>query len=242
MKQTWLKVAFVALGLLALPVTAQDSLHDEIERDMDIDSSDTTTNTNTDTSVNRQPRVRRESPVLQEADAMMTKQVREVASWMQNYCSSNVFFPRVGDEQNWVRAQLTELVPYNPYDPNSLNQAESGVPIAAPLTGSGPGGEILSYDEQANEMIAQQDNRIQIQVDYSMTLEQVRQYETNPPDDWQADAGTITIVSTNQGMNQNSPTDFFIVWGAGANGRPIRDPFTKRVLFVQGRWTQILGK
>ncbi|MBX9772096.1 MAG: hypothetical protein K2X29_12035 [Candidatus Obscuribacterales bacterium] len=239
MKQAWLKVTLVALGLLlALPSLAQNSLEDEIDREFDLDTSDKSVSPNT----NSQQRVKRESPVLQEADAMMTKQVREVASWMQNYCSSNVFFPRVGDEQNWVRSQLTELVPYNPYDPNSLNQAESGVPIAAPLTGSGPGGEILSYDEQANEMIAQQDNRIQIQVDYSMTLEQARQYETNPPDDWQADAGTITIVSTNQGMNQNSPTDFFIVWGAGANGRPIRDPFTKRVLFVQGRWTQILGK
>ncbi len=241
-----MKVAFIALGLLALPAVAQDSLEDEIERDMNIDTflgepADTNKNTTTNTSTS-QPRVRRESPVLQEADAMMAKQIREVASWMQNYCSSNVFFPRVGDEQNWVRSQLTELVPFNPYDPNSLNQAESGVPIAAPLTGSGPGGEILSYDEQANEMIAQQDDRIRIQVDYSMTLEQAKQYQINPPDDWQAPAGTITIVSTNQGMNQNSPTDFFLVWGAGANGRPVRDPFTKRVVFVQGRWTQILGK
>ncbi len=242
MKQAWLKVAFVALGLLALPVMAQDSLEDEIERDMKSDFPDEPVNTSRNTKANSQPKVRRESPVIQEADAMMAKQIREVASWMQNYCSSNVFFPRVGDEQNWVRSQLTELVPFNPYDPDSMNQAESGVPIAAPLTGSGPGGEILSYDEQTNEMIAQQDDRIRIQVDYSMTLEQARQYQTNPPDDWQAPAGTITIVSTNQGMNQNSPTDFFLVWGASANGRPVRDPYTKRVIFVQGRWTQILGK
>lgn len=231
MKQTWLRVPILALTLLALVATVPSMAQD--------DSSDDSLS---DQSINVQAQPRRESPINQEADAMMTKQIREVASWMENYCSSNVAFPDYGDEQNWVRAQLTELIPYNPYDPNSINQAESGVPIAAPLTGSGPGGEVFSYDEQTNEAIAQQDNRIQIQVNNGMTFEQARQYQVSPPDDWQADAGTITIVSTNQGRNQNSPTDFFIVWGAGANGKPVRDPFTKRVVLVQGRWTQILGK
>lgn len=229
MKQIWIRVpilALIAWALLApMPCLAQDDSDDAFS----------------DQSVSTQ-QPRRESPRNQEADAMMTKQIREVSSWMENYCASNVAFPDMGDEQNWVRAQLTELVPFNPYDPNSMDQAESGVPIAAPLTGSSPGGEVLSYDEQANELIAQQDNRIQIQIDSGMTLEQVRQYQFNPPDDWQTAAGSITIISTNQGRNQNSPTDFFVVWGAGADGRPVRDPFTKRVVLVQGRWTQILGK
>lgn len=237
MSKAWLK--FLAIGFgLAIILSSSAPVNADIDDDFGDDSSSSST---AEPASSRRP-ARAESPVLQEADAMMAKQVREVASWMQNYCASNVYFPRGGDEQNWVKGQLTELIPFNPYDPNSLNQAESGVPIAAPLVGSGPGGEIFSYDEQTNEQIAQQDDRIHIEVEYGMTLEQAKEWQTNPPDDWQADAGTITILSTNQGLNQNSPYDFFLVWGAGANGRPIRDPFTKRVVMVQGRWTQILGK
>ncbi|MBX9877034.1 MAG: hypothetical protein K2Y22_01125 [Candidatus Obscuribacterales bacterium] len=236
MEKTLMKVLAIGFGL-ALILGSSAPVNADIDDDFGDDSPAPTTTQQSMTTGRRG-----ESPVLQEADAMMAKQVREVASWMQNYCSSNVYFPNHGDEQTWVKAQLTELIPFNPYDPNSINQAESGVPIAAPLVGSGPGGEIFSYDEQTNEQIAQQDDRIHIQVEYGMTLEQAKEWQTNPPEEWQADAGTITILSTNQGINQNSPYDFFLVWGAGADGKPIRDPFTKRVVMVQGRWTQILGK
>jgi hypothetical protein len=226
-----LKVLAILLSLSCL-FMASATFADDFDDDSDDSSSQAMTTA----------RPRDESPVLQEADAMLAKQIREVASWMQNYCSSNVAFPNHGDEQNWVQSQLTELIPFNPYDPNSLNRAESGQPIAAPLVGSGPGGEILSYDDQTNEQIAQQDDRIHIQVEYGMTMEQAKAWQTDPPEEWEAAPGTITILSTNQGINQNSPYDFFLVWGAGANGKPVRDPFTRRVVLVQGRWTQILGK
>jgi len=232
MIQPWFKFAIIGLSTIALFVSLPSMADDD-----DMSSSIFSDATNT-----AKPTVRRESPRLQEADAMLTKQIREVSSWMENYCSSNVAFPDYGDEMKWVVSQLTELVPYNPYDPDSINQAESGVPIAVPLDGSSPGGEILSYDEQTNESIAQQDDRIRIQVDQSMTPEQARQYQINPPDDWEAPPGAITIVSTNQGRNQNSPFDFFLVWGAGYDGKPVRDPFTKRVVLVEGRWTQIVSK
>lgn len=235
MIQPWLKFAVVSLSSLALIICPPSFADDD-------DDDDMSTSSLSDSANSARPPVRRESPVMQEADAMLTKQIREVSSWMENYCSSNVAFPDFGDEMTWVIAQLTELVPTNPYDPDSMSEAESGQPMAVPLEGSSPGGEILTYDTQVNESIAQAQDRIRIKVDSSMTQEQARQYQVNPPDDWEAPAGTITIVSTNQGRNQNSPFDFFLVWGAGANGKPVRDPFTKRVVLVEGRWTQIISK
>lgn len=64
--------------------------------------------------------------------------------------------------------------------------------------------------------------------DDSMSEPVLNQYRANPPASWSAPAGTITVVISNS-------HDFFLVWGAGFDNRPIKHEATHKVLFVRGR-------
>ena len=56
-------------------------------------------------------------------------------------------------------------------------------------------------------------NRVWLTYDPSLNENMAQEYLTDPPDDWTGQPGTINVVSNNQNL--------IIVWGAGANGKPI---------------------
>jgi hypothetical protein len=70
--------------------------------------------------------------------------------------------------------------------------------------------------------------RVRLSIDQSLNGNAVQQFLNDPPLTWIADPGTISAISNN--------LDLYIVWAAGADGRPLRDSRTGRVYIVTGRW------
>ncbi len=157
-----------------------------------------------------------------ENDGQLFSQMRAVASWVDNYVVWNHRFPELGDESTAAFQQLNDLVPNNPYR-SGASYVVPGVPsdntylknegeaIAPPMPGSKVDGD-----------------RIRFVRDYGLTVLAVDEYSKDPPVDWGAAPGTITIITNDQYL--------FIVWGAGADGKPLRDYSTNRVRFAVGNY------
>jgi hypothetical protein len=146
-------------------------------------------------------------PVTNSAvDDEMRRQMRNVSRYLQLYGIRNGGrFPGFqNDEMQAARVQLTELVPNNPYSFNSQVFAEP-----------------WSEDQAAQHV-----GRIRLQMDLSLTRGIVDNWSTNPPNDWYAAPGTITAIGNNQGL--------FIVWGAGQDGRPVKNPSSGRTMIMSG--------
>jgi len=149
------------------------------------------------------------------ADHILHRQIRSVASFLQNYCTMNYKFPQQLDDVRYVKSQLAELAPGNPF----LGADSATASSVETLSNVGTGGARLS---------ASDDQRFQLDVDYSVSNNMLKQWATHSPDGWQASPGTITALSNDRNM--------FVVWGAGADGRPIQDELTGEPVLVVGRW------
>lgn len=57
---------------------------------------------------------------------------------------------------------------------------------------------------------------------------QVRQYMKKPPESWKQSPGTVTVISNGENM--------FLIWGAGADGRPIMNYKTGETRVVVRHW------
>ena len=155
-------------------------------------------------------------------DSQLFSQMRAVASWVDNYVVWNHRFPEIGDESTYAFQQLNDLVPNNPYISGS-SYVVPGVPSDN------------TYLQNQGEAIAPampgskaDGDRIRFVRDYGLTVPAVDEYSKDPPVDWRAAPGTITIITNDQYL--------FIVWGAGADGKPLRDLSTKRVRFAVGNY------
>ncbi len=169
---------------------------------------------------------RQPSMASEMADNRLYDQMNRVATWLNQYCVWNHRFPEQGDEMAWAKEQLNQLVPNPPYDTASLRLA-SGLdadpnyyqPNTAPEYVMPSGGSSVNL------------NRISLQFDPGLSELEIQNWRTDPPSEWQAAPGTISAISNNQNL--------FMIWGAGANGLPIKDPSTNRVIMIIGRYNML---
>lgn len=190
------------------------------------------------------------------ADSELYEQMERVSRWMDQYATWNQKFPDVGDETNWARIQMNALVPNNPYAGDKL-QLMAGLdatpsyadPNNAPGSYDTPPemqGAALQESTSANQVNENPDdgsidtdtnadlNRIWLTTDPSLNENMAQEYLTQPPDDWTGSPGSINVVSNNQNL--------IVVWGAGANGRPIKFPGTNKTRLIIGRYKLLYGQ
>lgn len=190
------------------------------------------------------------------ADAELYEQMERVSRWMDQYATWNQKFPDAGDETNWARQQMNELVPNNPYAGAKL-QLMAGLdanPEYADPTNS-PGsydtppqmqGAALQESTSANQVNENPDggavdtdtaadlNRVWLTYDPSLNENMAQEYLTDPPDDWSGNPGSINVVSNNQNL--------IVIWGAGANGKPIKFPGSNKTRLIIGRYKLLYGQ
>ena len=147
-------------------------------------------------------------------DARMFDQMTRVSQWVDSYCVLNRRFPEEGEEMKASVQQINLLIPNSPYNPQSI-KLMSGLDYD-PLNAAS------DYPDNGATP-----NRVRLVLDLSLTELEVENWRTDPPVDWQEAPGTITAIS-----NQ---TNIFVVWGAGADGLPLRDQYNKQVLLLIGR-------
>ncbi len=118
----------------------------------------------------------------------------------------------------WTEGQLNLLVADNPYEVGSLQTPVSYVAAGVP-------GSPETSTPSANYT---QYGRVRLINDTTLNGELINEYAEQPPDSWVADPGTIVAIG--------NEADTFIVWGAGIDGRPIRDSLTGGVFIDVGHW------
>lgn len=156
-------------------------------------------------------------------DARMFDQMKKVSDYLNYQTTVNHRFPEYGDEMKLMKERLNQLVPNPPYDPHAL-RLQPGLD-ADPL-----------YAQPDNYGTPSSDNpdtgttldRINLSLDLSMTELEIQGWCDDPPYEWRAAPGTISAISNQQNL--------YIVWGAGADGLPLRDPYSKRVLMIIERF------
>jgi hypothetical protein len=159
-----------------------------------------------------------------EEDNRLYNQMVKVSDWCAQYCTWNHRFPEGYEQVAFAKQQLNALVPNVPYQSGMLQLAQGlddeaayANPTTSPIDSPQPTPVAASMD------------RIQIQsADLSLTNNDIQGYLTQPPQEWQAAPGTITAIS-----NQSTT---YIVWGAGRDGLPIKDPDTGKVRIIIGHF------
>lgn len=155
-------------------------------------------------------------------DGQLFDQMRQVASWVDNWVVFNHRFPEVGDETTYALQQLNELVPNNPYRSGSAYMVSGETVDNAYLNQEGEQPSPPMADSKVDS------DRVCFVRDYGLTVPEVDQFSADPPVDWRAKPGTITVITNDQYL--------FIIWGAGADGKPLRDFGSKRVRFAVGNY------
>lgn len=155
-------------------------------------------------------------------DGQMFSQMRQVANWVDNWVVWNHRFPEIGDETTYALQQLNELVPNNPYIAGSAYMVSGQTVDNAYLNAEGEQETTPMADSKIDT------DRIVFVRDFGLTVLEVDQYSLDPPVDWRAKPGTITVITNDQYL--------FIIWGAGADGKPLRDFGSKRVRFAVGNY------
>ncbi len=166
--------------------------------------------------------------VNQQYDFMLFSQMQQVANYMSQYCIYNKRWPEPGDQTEYVVKQLNELVPNNPYKPNQLQESQyfstdtsyhyddptkdDFIPGAA--TGAGIGAPDNTMPD--TQLGTSADLRVKLEFNPSLSAQMVRDWQAEAPLEWQTSPGTITAISNSE--------DLFVIWGAGANGKPIKSP------------------
>jgi hypothetical protein len=159
-------------------------------------------------------------------DARMYDQMTKISQWVNMYCMLNHRFPEEGDEMKGAKEQLNQLIPLAPYNPRSIRLAPGldadplyAQPELGPVTGE------LNSDTGTTL------DRVHLIFDPSLTELEIQGWRSDPPVDWQEPPGTITAISNNQSI--------FVIWGAGADGLPLRDQYSKRTLMIIGRYAML---
>ncbi len=155
-------------------------------------------------------------------DGQMFSQMRQVANWVDNWVVWNHRFPEIGDETTYALQQLNELVPNNPYIAGSAYMVSGQTVDNAYLNAEGEQETTPMADSKIDT------DRIVFVRDFGLTVLEVDQYSLDPPVDWRAKPGTITVITNDQYL--------FIIWGAGSDGKPLRDFGSKRVRFAVGNY------
>ncbi|MBP9091653.1 hypothetical protein KBI23_11525 [bacterium] len=155
-------------------------------------------------------------------DGQMFDQMRQVANWVDNWIVWNHRFPEIGDETTYALQQLNELIPNNPYIAGSAYMVSGQTVDNAYLNQEGEQPTPPMADSKIDN------DRIVFVRDFGLTVLEIDQYSVDPPVDWRAKPGTITVITNDQYL--------FIVWGAGADGKPLRDLSSKRVRFAVGNY------
>lgn len=191
------------------------------------------------------------------ADSELFEQMERVSHWFDQYCVWNKKFPDPGDEMNWARAQMNQLVPNNPYAGDKLqlmagldaDPQYSDVANSPNSYGTSPdyqGAAAIQTPTSANSQIEDASsgsidsdtdanlNRIWLTVDPSLNENMAAEYLTDPPLDWVGRPGSINVISNNQNL--------ILIWGAGANGRPIKYPGSSKTRLILGRYKLLYGQ
>jgi hypothetical protein len=139
-----------------------------------------------------------------DVDNEMRRQMRSVARYLELYGIRNGS-RFPGFQDEEMQAARVQLMELVPNNPY----------------GSSPWGEQWSEQQDSQEI-----DRIRLQMNLSLSTSVIDNWTTNPPSDWTAPPGTITAIGNNQGL--------YIVWGAGQDGKPIRNPSSGRTLIITG--------
>jgi len=170
------------------------------------------------------------------ADQYLFLQMQKISEWLDNYVVMNHRFPEQvvggqdaynltfgqGDELTFALQEMSLLIPNNPYG--------SGTVYAQPGTDVNP----LLQNEDGNPVIQsptdgmQTHNRIVVSYDGALNTADLNSLSEHPPDEWRGSPGTIGIVTDN--------LYHFIIWGAGRDGKPIRDPYSGNARLVIGNY------
>ena len=168
-----------------------------------------------------------------ESDVIMYQQMYQVSNWLNQYCVWNHHWPEPIDETNQAVAQLCELVPNNPYRWSKEIQVSKGQSTdpdyfyynqpmdVPPNEASGFEGD---SNAQGTSYEAYGAKRVKLVYNPSLNVNTVEEWRNEAPDDWQEPPGTITAISNS--------SDLVVVWGAGADGRPVKIPGSNRVRLV----------
>jgi hypothetical protein len=173
---------------------------------------------------------------LEDQNEQMFTDMRRVAQWLDQYCLWNKRFPEFGDEMIQAQQQLNQLTPNNPYKDDQLTlgrglDAQPGFGNFDYQTNSYNNADVyqMQYpvpdDQNANL------NRIQLSINNSLSEEQAQEWLRQPPEEWQAPPGTISAIGNQQNM--------YVLWGAGRDGRPLRDALSHRTQLIIGRFAML---
>lgn len=164
-----------------------------------------------------------------QVDEEFMRQLRHCSQWLQRYCVRNHSnFPGLPNDAGYAaQVQLQELVPNNPYNYGATQSYYRGVPAWFNQNGSPQTGSPVWGDDWQEHIQAQNNNRIRLSMDYSLTPAIIDQWTKEPPAQWDGQPpGTINAVGNGQGL--------FIVWGTGRDGHPFRNPMNGRVFIAAG--------
>jgi hypothetical protein len=168
---------------------------------------------------------------LEQEDVQMFTDMRRVANWVNQYCIWNKRFPEQGDEFREAKSQLNQLVPNNPYESSKLSVAQGLDADPEYINPSGSPSYATDYEKWSYPTPTDQAanlHRIVLKLDQSLTELDVQQDQTSAPDDWTAPAGSIVVISNQQNL--------FAVWGAGRDGKPLKDPLSGVTQIIIGRY------
>ena len=114
--------------------------------------------------------------------------------------SATVAFHRMGGPTERLIIKLERLTGTNPFTNFPVRTAADDEDFV---------------NKHGNENCPKENTCVRIVVDASLSNSQIDFKRSTPPDDWLAMPGTITIIHNTENL--------FAVWGAGVDGRPIKD-------------------
>ena len=166
----------------------------------------------------------------QQADFQLYLQMQKVDNWLTQWTVWNHSWPTYVMQVNEAVVQLAELVPNNPYQPGQLQESSGrstdpnyrylNQPLNQFYHGEAADGFQPDSFVPNNSYEAYGAKKIRLEYNPSLTAEEVREWEYEPPDSWKQAPGTITGISNGQNL--------IVVWGAGADGRPIKVPGNRK--------------
>lgn len=166
----------------------------------------------------------------QQADFQLYLQMQKVDNWLTQWTVWNHSWPTYVMQVNEAVIQLSELVPNNPYQPGQLQESSGrstdpnyrylNQPLNQFYHGEAADGFQPDSFVPNNSYEAYGRKKIRLEYNPSLTAEEVREWEYNPPDSWKQPPGTITGISNGQNL--------IVVWGAGFDGRPIKVPGNRK--------------
>jgi hypothetical protein len=148
-----------------------------------------------------------------EANQTLLGNVRVVANALDHYVHEHGHLPAGSDEVDPFLKQLEETLPNNVFAEDS-----AGSSLLTPKDlGDGQVEPLGSTDKGKS-------TKVQMVFEQKFSEDTADQYMDEPPDEWRAEPGTITIVSN--GLNLAA------IWGAGSNCRPITGEDAKPQIFL----------